>query len=164
MSAEPQVVPTVNQLLHYHTPNIYITPAVMQWHGSNNRTLSLNMAWLNQSDHMRRRLDAASVKHPNGCCRESGFEPRDDTLEQIRIRSPSDKLIFWSWLLISRFPALRLEAKKKRGKNLHIIISMIMSISRWFCGSHGTLWSGLFIHLHCILLPRYNNLNIINMD
>lgn len=81
---------------------------------------------------MRRRSDAASVKHPNGCCRESGFEPQDDTLEQIRIRSPSDKLIFWSWLLISRFPALRLEGKKKkkRGKNLHIIISMIMSISR----------------------------------
>lgn len=138
MSAEPQVVPTVNQLLHYHTPNIYITPAVMQWHGSNNRTLSLNMAWLNQSDHMRRRLDAASVKHPNGCCRESGFEPRDDTLEQIRIRSPSDKLIFWSWLLISRFPALRLEAKKKKGEkpshnhlNDYVNIQVILWIPRY---------------------------------
>lgn len=112
MTAEPQVVPTVNQLLQYRTLDIYITPAVMQWHGSNNRTPSLNMAWLNQSDHMRRRSDAASVKHPNGCCRESGFEPWDDTLEQIRIRSASDKLIFWSWVLISRFPALRLDGKK----------------------------------------------------
>lgn len=123
MTAEPQVVSTVNQLLQYHTPDIYITPTVMQWHGSNNTPLSLNMAWLNQSDRMRRHSDAASVKHPNGWCRESGFEPWD-TLEQIRIRSPNDKLIFWSWVLISRFPALRLEGKKM-GKTF--------TSSQWLC-------------------------------
>lgn len=135
MTAEPQVVSTADQLLQYHTPGIYITPAVMQWHGSNNRTPSLNMAWLNQFDRMRRRSDAASVKHRNGCCRESGFEPWD-TLEQIRIRSPNDKLIFRSWVLISRFPALRLEEKKweKPSYNLlndYVNIRMILWIPRY---------------------------------
>lgn len=30
ITAEPQVVSSVSELLQYHTPDIYITPAVMQ--------------------------------------------------------------------------------------------------------------------------------------
>lgn len=103
--------------------------------------------------------DAASVKHPNGCCGESEFEPWDDTLEQIRIRSPSDKLIFWSGVLISRFPALRLEGKKwekpsHNHLNDYVNIQMI-----WFVDP--------IVHfgLGCLFISTvYFSPNIINMD
>lgn len=58
---------------------------------------------------------------------ESGFEPWDDTLEQIRIQGPGDKLIFWSWV---HFKVPCTETGRGKNGKKHIIISMIMSIYR----------------------------------